>query len=372
MLDRSTYEIIAPIEDYQDISWVRKFFSFGQFEMTINFNEYNAQYVKKGNLIGVALDNSKEFDKVYMIEQVEFNQGDKAVDETIHVAGRDLGGMTEERLVLPKSNAAYQDFLGPFESLMKYFVTKSLLNADDVDRNIPNLVVKTDQGRGSDINYQVRYQRLSDALEEIGRQGQMGWEMSFNAEPLNEYIYFDIVLGNDKTDDVVLDFGFDSIIGQKLLKSDWGVKNYAYIGGTGSGINRQINQTHLGTNAPNGFDRRESWVDAQDQDNTTITDILTIKGKQFLLETDINDSVEVELNPFGQFVYRDDFDLGDTITVRNQRWEFQKAMQIVEIHVSISASSPRPQIKVVLDKPLPRIQEKLKRNFDLYKPSTRR
>lgn len=370
ILDRVTLEPIAVIEDYHQIEFEREFFTFGKFSMTMNFQQFNARTIEKGQIIGIALDETKSFDRVFMVEQIELTQGANPVDELITVSGRDIGGMSQERLIVPDFLAAYDSFNGASESLMKYFVTRHMVAAINPNRNIPNLFVKTDQGRGVVIDFQARYQVLSEALEEIGRNAEMGWDFFF--EENTGTFQFDILLGNDLTDSVFFDLDFESIITQKLLRTDWGTKNVAFIGGGGEGAARPVATTFLGANAPTGFARREAWVDAQDTDDTAIPTILTTKGKSFLEETDIDEAVEVDINPFGPYSYRTDFDLGDAITVRNKRWSFLKEMQIVGVKVTITTEFPRPLVSVVLDKPLPRLERQIKQNFKQYKPGTRR
>lgn len=370
ILDPVTLRPVAVIEDYHQISWEREFFTFGKFEMEMNFHQFNARNIQKGQLIGIARDTGQDFDNVFLIEQIEFSQGQTAAEEIIHVSGRDIGGMAQERLIVPDAGQAYQSFNGTAESLMKFFVTRNMVAALNPNRNIPNLFVKTDQARGDLMDYQARFQTVAETLEEIGRLQEIGWQFFF--ESSTQTFQFDIILGADKTNTVVFDFEFDSILEQKLLRSDWGKKNVAFIGGQGEGAARPIATTFLGAFAPTGFARREAWVDAQDQDDTTVPTILTTKGTQFLVETDIDEAVEIALNPFGPFAYRDDFDIGDIVTVRNRRWNFQKAMQIVQIKNTITTDMPRPVTTVTLDKPLPRLERRLKQNFDRYKPSTRR
>lgn len=364
VLDRGTYEPVAYIEDYQQIQWKRSFFKAGSFQMQMNYNQFNARPIEQGMLIGIAIDPTKPFDHVYLIEAIEFNGSASSADETIMISGRDLKGFADERVIDPRPNP-YLGHIGPSESLMKFYVNTQMgPGADDPARSIPNLFIQPDQGRGGEYQVQARWQKLSDLMEEIGRQDYLGWKIYF--EEATQTFQMDTYFGFDRTETVFFDFDYESLLTQKVLKTDLGRKSFAYVGGDGEGSNREVATTYLAAAEPSGFARRETFVDAQDQDNASAPDILQFKGRAALRESDIDDAVDLDLNTFGPFVYRVDWDLGDVVNVRNRRWNFKKAMRIITVTNTITPDMPRVQTAIELDKPYPTLLEKIKDGFSRY------
>lgn len=371
ILNRNTFAPIAPIEAFEQIQWTRDFFRNGNFTMTINQNNFNAKFIEKGQLIGIVESPDKNvFDHVYMIEQIERMQSNNVAEEMLVVSGRDIGGMLEERLVIPDGGQDYDSSTGPSESLMKFFVSKHLGPSATANRQLPNLFIVTDQGRGPNFTYQARYQILMDTVEEISRNAQIGWEIVFDTGT-NTFQY-DVIIGNDKTigsgDPVIFDFEWESVLEQQLLQTDFGRKTFAYVGGDGELNLRTVVTTFIQGSEPTGFERKEMFVDAQDQNTLGI---LTLKGNAELQKTDIDDAIEIVVNKFGPFQYRDNYDLGDIITIRNQKWNFQKDMQIVNVENTMTRDFPTTITKIVLDKPLPDFKKRIREALNKFDPARR-
>lgn len=350
VLDIGTGEPAALIETFTSLQWERPYRTPGKFQMEINRNVPGADEIQKGRLLGPRDEFfSIDIDQIYIIEQIENVIGPSGqLSEMLNVSGRSLGGIFQERLALPAPASSHDSQTDPVETLMKYYVDANAGPGAAANRQIPNLVIATDNGNGTTRTYDARYQTVAQILEELSIIEKYGWEITYD-EAANEFT-FDVIIGADKTDSVFFDVTFDTILEQKWLTTDIDRKTYAYVGGQGEGAARTIEERFITMSEPTGLDRREIWVDARDQDTAAG---LQSRGDSVLAETREEDVFEVEINKYGSFRYRTDYDLGDIVTVRNQKWGVSQPAQIVGITIAIDNSLNSTVIDVELERAYP-------------------
>lgn len=355
------------LEGYISLEWSRPYIKPGAFKMQINRNLIEATQVQRGQLL--APTEAKRFggtdiDHLYIIEQLEnqINQ-DGSASEVINLSGRSVGGMFEERLALPSSGTVYDEQSSvAAETAMKHYVTQNTGSGASANRQIPNLVVTTDQTRGATISYKARYETVAEVLETISNVTTLGWEVTFD-ETNNNY-EFDVISTIDKTEGsanpVYFDVDFETILETKYLTSDMNLKSYAYVGGQGEGTGRTFVETYIASSEPTGFDRREVFVDGANLDTTNT---LSQKGDSVLEDSKTEDVIEVKINSVGSFRYREDWDIGNTITVRNEKWGLKTDLQIIGITLKMSPDRGIPEILVQLGTSYPTITSQVKSKF---------
>lgn len=357
-------ELVAVVDDYEEINWSRDLMKPGSFELSINRNLANSKHFMKRRVIGTRYKN--DFDAFYLIETVELSIDESGKEEEfLRVSGKEFGGLLSDRLALPLVGQSHDTKNWPAESMMKYYVNVNAAAGAAVNRRFPNFIVATDLGRGPGFTYNARYQDLLTVIEEIGTQADMiGWETSF-LSTTNTWM-FDVIIGTDRTEGtyapVYFDLELETILAQGWISTEAGLKNYAIVAGQGEGAARTIVDRFLGATEPTGLDRREVFVDARD-----LPDAISLesRGDQKLHETKIEDSISVQLNLNGAFQYRQDWNLGDLITVRNETWGLRKNMRIISVKLGYQPGQGMASISIELDKHLPtlrtRVQEEIAR-----------
>ncbi|MFZ4452092.1 siphovirus ReqiPepy6 Gp37-like family protein [Salibacterium aidingense] len=346
LLDGSTRAPVAIFEDYQKLEWKRPLYTPGTFKMAINANQFNARYIQKGTVF--IPDNDEP---VFMVEQLEGREDKKGKeDEVLSVTGRSIGGMFEERIALPPDGDSHDRVNNvPAEQAIKHYVRQNAESNAAAVRRVPGLVIQTGQGRGEAVTYNARFQTVAEVLEDIGNTTGSGWEILLNEE--NEFA-LDTIHGVDRSEDVFFDVEFDTALSQSWLTSDMDQKTFAYVAGQGEGVERQMIEYYLADDEPAGFNRRELFVDARDTDSD-----LDQRGRTKLKETEEEDIFETEVDPFGSFQYRRDWDLGDIVTMRNRRWGIQKAVRIVAVKTVIQ--DDKETITVEVGRPWPTIKNRI-------------
>lgn len=355
ILDRKG-RTVALIDSYDRMEWSRDYFRFGFFKMEVNRHVSNADRIERG-LLFAPVDEffSLSPDQVFLIEQI-----DQKIDRTgkdsdiLSVIGRDMGGLFQERLALPTTGQKFDEQTGNTETLMKHYVDVNAGPSAAVNRQIPNLVVAVDQARGVSRTFQARFQKVSKILSELGFLDSLGWEVTFD-NASDEFI-FEVLSGEDRSATVFFDIDFDTALMQRWLESELEQKTFAFVGGSGEGTARTIEEVFIEPSEPSGFDRRELFIDAGDLDTSAQ---LQARGETVLNEKQPQDKIQVDVNKFGSFKYRADWDLGDIITVRNEEWNLQKALRIVKVKQIFTNQKNTSDIQISLQREIPNIKDNI-------------
>lgn len=318
------FNLLAEIDDYESLIFIRRFYRVGEFELHININKQNTDKLIDGNLI--LLGNKLNKVGIIMHRENAYDQNGETTD-TLVIKGPTLKGICSRRLIVPTANNAYGSFTGSQESIMKYFVDKNCINPIDTARKIENLVIAENKNRGLQDKWRSRYENLADKLAEIGEYSSLGWDiiLDFNS---NNFV-FDVIQGKNLTTDqdnlppAIFSVDFNSIKNRHYIESSLNHKNIGYIGGKGENENRIIQQ--LGE--ASGFNRIETFIDC-----SSAEDIIELKilGEQKLNEFKKIKSFEVQIIPYGSFSYEQDYNLGDIVTVQDRKLGVTMNTRIIE------------------------------------------
>jgi Siphovirus ReqiPepy6 Gp37-like protein len=364
-------QLVDVIDNYEEISWSRDFQKPGSFSLSINRNLARVENLQKRFILGVKYRNV--WDAFFQIETVEngIDESGKG-GEMLSIKGREYGQLLEHRLALPPAGQSHDSKNWPAESMIKYYINVNAGPGAAAARQLPNFMVATDQGRGPGFPYDARYQDLLTVITEIGTQADaMGWETTFM--PATNTWLFDVIIGVDRTEGtlapVFFDLELETILQQGWITSEAGLKTFAYVAGQGEGAAREIVQRYLGAVEPAGLDRREMFVDARD---LPLTESLQSRGDAKLQETKQEDSVTIEINPLGAFRYREHWNLGDMVTVRNQSWGLRKNMRIISVKLSYKGGAGMASLEIELDKYLPTLRSRVQQEIARLDTAERR
>lgn len=320
------FELLGEIDDYESLQFTRRFYKVGEFELHININKNHTEKLVKNNLILLG----SSFNKVGIIMHRE-NEVDENGDstDTLIIKGSTLKGIMSRRLIVPTTSGdGYDSATGTVESILKHFVDTNVVNPTDADRKIAQVIIATDQQRGSQDSWRSRFEVLSDKLTEIGEYAQIGWDVILDVE--NSIWIFDVYVGRNLTVDqnilppVIFSTDFDNIKNQHFIQSLLNSYNVGYAGGQGDEINRLIQQIGNIT----GMERIETFLDCSQAADVTE---LTSQGTQKLNELKEILTFEFSIIPDNTFIYEQDYDLGDYITAQSRKWGITMNAQIIEL-----------------------------------------
>lgn len=353
----SSMQRLAVLERFLSLQWVRRWQQANEFSLHMLRGMPGSEYLVEDNMLQVLRNGAVEF--TALIEHGELSLDENGrVSEVWQIKGGDVIG---RRICLPPAGLAHDERSGAAETVMKGYVAANVISPADANRTISLVSNEADSARGASITARARYEALADKLEECARAGGIGWELVGTATGLE----FRIVPGVDRSaaqstnPPIIFSPDFGNL---KMLGYQWSMLSratLAYVAGQGEGAARQIEVVYDGATTPSGTARREAFVDARDLDSSAK---LLDRGRAKLSEQGPKERLEAQILTVGPFQYRQDWDLGDVVTVRNMEWGILAHLRVAEVRVSLDAGKPE-QIEVAFGAPVSGLIQVVKRGI---------
>lgn len=310
--------LLGITENQRSITWTRRYFSTGEFEIHLPLTDDNVRLYQLGNVVTYRGAN-----EAGVIEDLQMRETN--LEREIAARGRFLTSYMDRRLIRPTVN-----FSGYTEVAMRKLLTDAVA--------IPLVELGTLQGYTDTVEFQATYKNLLDYEEKLSLASNIGFK--FKPDFTAKKIYFETYRGLDRsrnqTDRAFVEFSdkFDNLNEVVYRGNDQLLKTVGYVGGEGEGSARTY--VIVGDDTLTGLARREVFIDAKDIRSDDITQAqylasLRERGIQRLNECIISDSFECETIPTGNYEYHTDYDLGDIVTVRKTDWNMSVDLRITEI-----------------------------------------
>ncbi|WP_370150181.1 siphovirus ReqiPepy6 Gp37-like family protein [Exiguobacterium profundum] len=356
------FQLVAEIDNYESLLIESSWCGIGTCQLKINRHMKYANELIKGRIIFPGAEK----DKPYIIKhrEIEVNERGK-ISENWIIKAVSLKGLLAQRITMPPVDKAYDYVNANVETIMRGYVERNAISPTDSDRIIPNLAQSTNEGKGPQTIYQTRFKNLADELSELSLVSGLGWNVRLDTAA--QRFIFDVLEGRDLTVNqntlppVIFSPKFNSLKQLSYTESELNYKNTAYVAGQGEGIERRV----VEVGATSGINRHEIFVDARDiaeevtpeddgnsetpndpvprPEQDVINDLIA-RGNQNLAEYDQEEFMEGEVLQKSPFVYKEDYDLGDMVTTRNDDWGITMDARITVIRESYSASGKAVEV----------------------------
>lgn len=321
------FELIDMIYSYESFEHTRKFADCGEFSLKLN-NFKDNNILSPNNII--LIDNTP-----YIIENINRYKNANKTIET-EVTGRSLKAILDRR-VIPNftlnTNTTYEQQI---YKLVQDNYIKPTDNNRKVDfiknANLKNINLKPTQ----EIVYENKY--LLDLIIEICKLCDLGFDMKYFPE--EKQIVFEVLQGNDLTDDVVFSEQFNNITDLEIYNQTKDYKNICYY---------KNGETVCVMGTGVGLDRREHIISGDMSE--------AIKQLEDRKETL---SIECSVLSNEQFKYKIDWDLGDIVLIEDKGLNIFISKRIIEIKETINESH---YIELVFGDKILNIYEKLGRRL---------
>ena len=363
------FNFLGICEEINDVEWIRELHRGGTFVLNAKMNSHNVELLEKNKVL--IKDNI--WDEPMIIEHRQLIENDDG-DEELMVSGRSLSNrILDSRITIDR-----QIEKGTVDKVLENLLLKQTNESENTNRHIPNLIVDTSIKEEfiDEIEHNSLYKSLYEDFEEICTLEDCGYKLTFKPE-LKQYV-FEVYKGKDLTSSVLFSIDFDNLKNQEYVDSIDNYKNVAIVCGQGEDVERD--KVILNSDLYAGFDRLEMYIDARDieQDKETVKDedgydievpvkngenaikLLANRGYEKLAEVAPVNSFDASLVE-NNYKYKEDFDLGDLVKVRNKNWgvEFnQRITKIVESYGEYGRT-----ITVNFGNELPTIYNKLKQRI---------
>jgi hypothetical protein len=339
-------------QSWERLTYTRRYVATDTFELVINRSRLWASELAKNRLLYLP----DEGGLIFLIEQIASEASGSTRNDQMTVTGRSLEGIAmAERLVEPPAGDAYDRQTDvAAETAMKHYVRSHAGDLAAAARQVPGLTVAADAARGASVTAAGRYQSVLDLVREIGLLAGLGWEITY--DPDADAFVYDVVEGVDRSSSVFFDFAFETLERWDELDSVIDAKTVAIVAGQGEGADRDIATRWSGAE-PTGFARREAFIDARDVELGE-TAVLAGRGDAFLAASGAETSLEAGVHQYGGFRYREHWDVGDVVLVRNAARGISYAARIVEVTKSFEQSAAAPTVTATLGRPFPSLQSR--------------
>ena len=266
----------------------------------------------------ISIDDS---DRIMIIEDIEIITDIENGDH-LKISGRSLESILDRRIFWGK--CCY--YSGKLEEKIKDFLTQTIINPSDSDRQIPNFIYL--DSTDTDIkdlldshDRQYTGDNLYEVITSLCKLYDLGYKIIFDFS-IYKFV-FSLYKGKNRSYDVEFSSAFDNIKNTDYINSTKTLRNVTLVLGEDQGSKRRSKVVGSGS----GLSRRELYTDARDiqseEENGTIipddkyNSMLEQRGNEKLLENRESISFEGSIDYDRIFVYGRDWYLGDIVKIAN-------------------------------------------------------
>lgn len=301
-----TSNIVFIIDDYFSLIWTTRYFTYGDFELTLPFSIKYLLSLKLGQII-----TRTDSDYSMMIEKIA-TETDSENGDRIIVSGRSAEVLLNYRIIAEQFN-----FSGTVEDCIREAVKRNCISPADNTRKLP-ILLGSSKSFSDKCDIQVSYENLGDWISEVCRNNGYGWHLKNNG---TAGFQFEIYSGLNITETVQFSEEYGNLINSNYYNDVTDFRNVAFVGGEGEGTDRRVFEYENTATAASGTNRREIFVDARDlsSNNGTISDLgYQMKSADRGFEELGN---HIAVNEFSVTVdnttykFKEDYNLGDIVKV---------------------------------------------------------
>lgn len=299
---------VAEIENYQSLTLKPQFNLVGTWTLTLPTNSSAAfELIKPKTGIIVVRDGVTIFSGPVMQKERKWS----TAEDMLTINGYDDNVVLQHYIALPTQIGPpyavdYDVRTGPAESVMKQYIDVNIGSGAQSNRK-QNITTETDQGRGSTVKGNARFNTLLDLC---GTLALAGGGLGFRVVQNGNAMQFQVYQPTDKTTSVI----FSPLLGN-LIDFDYTETapqaNYVIAGGTGQGADRTTVESGDSTSIAT-YGRIEEFLDQRDTtDPTQLQQAIIAELSQKANQTNLSMTA---MDTDGMAFVRD-YNLGDKVTV---------------------------------------------------------
>lgn len=310
-------DFIGVIENETSLIWTRRYSKPGEFELYCPATEYNQTLLQMGNLVTYRGSNEAGVIEYLITEQSNLKN-------QITAKGRFLTSYMDRRIVVGTYTAEGKLIEEAMRELLQMVAA------------IPRVQLGSLIGDTETVTFQMSYKNLLEYEKKLSQASNIGFRFvpDFEEKTITFELYKGIDRSESQTDRNRVTFSedYNNISEAKHTVNDQTYYNVCYVGASDNAVIEIA-----GDNTLTGLDRREMYVDGSsvNEDDfgsqTAYRAGLREYGGQTLGGYSETDSFECTTLANGNFVYKQDYDVGDIVTIKKRSWNLVKDMRITEI-----------------------------------------
>lgn len=300
--------LLGVIDDFTSFNFTRSYSGIGEWQLVLDGSSLNAQRVKGMDFISIGED------KAGLVQHYEDTIEDG--EHTLTFSGVELKGLASRRIVIPPTGEAYETFTKSSpEYVIANLLTNQLLNPTVANRKIAGTLLEYAQST-TKIRYDGRYQNLEEEIETLATAYNVGWCAYISDNVIKWKIWngVDRTAAQTTNNRMILSYDYGTMSNSSLTIEDQ-VPTYMVIAGQGEGVDRAI---AIIDKEKSALTRIETFLDARDIKDDSL---LPQRGEQNLAEYGDEINYTATLSNQAANQYRNDFDLGDIGTIKDDKIE---------------------------------------------------
>ena len=330
---------LAVLDTFESVLWVDRYDRCGEIEIYLPADMSYLDYIKQGNYVV-----QRDSEHVMIIEGIRV---DTSVDNGNHftITGRSIESILDRRIIWKQTDIDNTKV----QTVIKRLLNENVISPSIAERAIPNIIFEdTDDSYIDSLSLSGQWtgDNLYEVICDICNKCSIGFKMFLNNS--NQFV-FKLYSGKDRSYNqssnffVVFSPKFDNIINSNYYESDKEYKNITLVAGEGEGLDRKTVVVGSGS----GLERRELYTDARDISNkddegedipiAEYNAMLSERGSEKLAECAKVKTFDGKTDVKTQFIYGEDFFMGDIVQVRNE-YGLEGAARITEFIMSENTS----------------------------------
>lgn len=325
-------ERVGVIDSYRSIIWTQRYYEPGDFELWIDATPENMVLCQRGRFLYRDKDYENGVIKsVMMIQLVQYHT---SLEEgnTILLQGRDIKAILNQRIIWGQTV-----FAGTLEENIRQAITENIISPSVTERAISNFTLGTAIGGTSTVQAQTNGENLGEWICEQLPIYEIGYDVTVSGGNFVFTLYTGVDRSYAQSSNAYVIFSpdFENLLTTDFTENATEYKNVAMVGGEGEGSSRKT--TAAGDTTASGLDRMEVFVDAKSMSSNSgsisSADYLAqmvSKGEDALTERTVQKEFVGEVDPNVNFVYGEDYFLGDKVEIINELG-LEASARIIEI-----------------------------------------
>jgi len=331
VLDKSLNKIDV-IDDYESVIWTTRYFTYGDFELTVNATiKYINLLQRHFYLVREQDIVNDEYHNVMIILNRQITTDEEEGDK-LTVKGYCLKSILKRRVIVNQTILN-----GKVEDCVKQLISENIVNPTDASRQITNFKFGTNNLVSSNkMSLQVTGDNLEETVYSICTAYGYGYDIYINED--KEFVFYmyegaDRSYAQDENPHVVFSNEFDNLLSSNYEVNGDNYANVAIVAGEGEGVSRK----KVSVGSTTGLERFEVYVDSRNSSTNdgTISDtdyynMLIEEGNETLLEAAITTKFEGEVDNTINYELNVNYFLGDLVQVEND-YKIQGRARIIEV-----------------------------------------
>lgn len=374
-----TIEPLGAIDELASLLWHIKYFDVGTFSLLAPITDNNSKLLVEGNIL-TKHDGKREvtdaaggvWRRAAQITYVHITKDENGLEQ-IEAQGFMLGWWLNKRCIYPQIAATETN-----QNLINTMVKKNCGSEASAKRRFPQFVMLAqDTIDGSSVEYANEVcANLGQEVKTRSQAGKLGYDILINEreKKFGFYLYKgkDLTAKNSEGNTpCIFSRDFDNVNEQEYTASIENCGNFIYVQGAADDNGSQPMTTVDGENAT-GLDLTEVFCDATDiarKYQSGETEV-TIPLDTYLLMLKTRGSAELEsygktinfvstINTNSNLKFKADFDLGDRITCKEEKWGIQIDARITEVTETYQKGAE--EIEATFGDSLPTLVDKIRK-----------